>query len=128
GGREIAYLDSTKEVPDWGAMNCDVVVDCTGRAVTRPGAQAHLDRGARYVLVSAPSKTLQDCDAVLMAGINMDQFDPVRHHIISMASCTTNALAPVVKVLIENWGIQSGFFSTVHAYTGTQALVDQPMS
>lgn len=127
GGREIAYLDSSKELPDWAALGVDLVVDATGRAVTRVGAQAHLDRGARRVLVSAPSKSLQDCDAVLLPGINLDQFDPREHRIVSMASCTTNALAPVVKVIHEQLGIQTGFFSTVHAYTNTQSLTDQPM-
>ncbi|HEX5156255.1 MAG TPA: glyceraldehyde 3-phosphate dehydrogenase NAD-binding domain-containing protein [Ktedonobacterales bacterium] len=127
GGREIAYLDSSKEVPDWGAMGVDVVVDCTGRAVARSGAQTHLDRGAKRVLISAPSKTLQDCDAVLLPGINLDTFDPNEHKIVSMASCTTNALAPVVKVILEQFGIQYGLFSTIHAYTNTQSLTDQPM-
>lgn len=127
GGREIQFLDSTQSLPDWAALGVDLVVDCTGRATTRPVAQAHLDRGAGRVLVSAPSKSLQDCDAVLLPGINLDQFDPEQHRIISMASCTTNALAPVIKVLIENFGIKSGFFSTVHAYTNTQSLTDQPM-
>jgi glyceraldehyde 3-phosphate dehydrogenase (phosphorylating) len=127
GGREIPYLDSSKEVPDWGNLGVDVVVDCTGRAVTRSGAQTHLDRGAKRVLVSAPSKTLQDCDAVLLPGINLDTFDPDEHKIVSMASCTTNALAAVVKVMLERFGIQYGFFSTVHAYTNTQSLTDQPM-
>ena len=127
GGREILFFDTTKELPDWKALGVDLVIDCTGRATTRPGAQAHLDRGAKRVLVSAPSKTLQDCDAVLLPGINLDQFDPEKHKIISMASCTTNALAPVVKVVLENFGIQYGLFSTVHAYTNTQSLTDQPM-
>jgi glyceraldehyde 3-phosphate dehydrogenase (phosphorylating) len=103
------------------------VIDCTGRATTRPGAQAHLDAGAKCVLVSAPSKKVDDCDAVLLPGVNLDTFDPHRHKIVSMASCTTNALAPVVKVVIENFGIRYGLFSTVHAYTNTQALTDQPM-
>jgi glyceraldehyde 3-phosphate dehydrogenase len=127
GGREIPYFDAGQSLPDWAALGVDLVIDCTGRATVRAGAQAHLDRGARRVLVSAPSKTLQDADAVLLPGINAEQFDPERHRIISMASCTTNALAPVVKVLIENFGIKSGFFSTVHAYTNTQSLTDQPM-
>lgn len=128
GGREIAYYDSSKELPDWGALGVDLVVDCTGRATVRAGAQAHLDRGAKRVLVSAPSKSLQDCDAVLLPGINMEQYDPDQHHIISMGSCTTNALAPVVKVLQEGLGgIQSAFFSTVHSYTNSQSLTDQPM-
>jgi glyceraldehyde 3-phosphate dehydrogenase len=127
GGRDIKYLDSTQSLPDWAALGVDVVVDCTGRATTRAAAQAHLDRGAKRVLVSAASKTLQDCDAVLLPGINLDQFDSAKHRIVSMASCTTNALAPVIKVLIEAFGIKAGYFSTVHAYTNTQSLTDQPM-
>lgn len=127
GGRDILYIDSSKEIPDWKALGVDLVIDCTGRATTRPGAQAHLDRGAKRVLISAASKSVQDCDAVLLPGINLDTYDPDKHKIVSMASCTTNALAPVVKILQENWGIQSAFFSTVHAYTNTQALTDQPM-
>ena len=127
GGRSIQFFDTTKSLPDWAALGVDLVIDCTGRATTRAGAQAHLARGAKRVLVSAASKTLQDCDAVLLPGINFDQFDAEKHHIISMASCTTNALAPVVKVLLENFGIKAGFFSTVHAYTNTQSLTDQPM-
>jgi glyceraldehyde 3-phosphate dehydrogenase len=127
GGREIPFLDSSQSLPDWAALGVNLVVDCTGRATTRAAAQAHLERGAKRVLVSAASKTLQDCDAVLLPGINLEQFDPARHKIISLASCTTNALAPVVKVVMEAFGIQYGLFSTVHAYTNTQSLTDQPM-
>jgi glyceraldehyde 3-phosphate dehydrogenase len=127
GGREIRYLNSMKALPDWKALDVDLVIDCTGRASTRAGAQAHLDAGAKRVLVSAPSKTQADCDAVLLPGINLETFDPEKHKIVSMASCTTNALAPVVKVVIENFGIKSGLFSTIHAYTNTQSLTDQPM-
>ncbi|HEX5688716.1 MAG TPA: glyceraldehyde 3-phosphate dehydrogenase NAD-binding domain-containing protein, partial [Roseiflexaceae bacterium] len=85
GGREIAYYNSMQELPDWKALDIDLVVDCTGRATTRAGAQAHLDRGAKRVLVSAPSKSKEDADVFLLAGINMDQFDPQAHKIISMA-------------------------------------------
>lgn len=127
GGRHIAYFNSTQSLPDWNALGVDLVIDCTGRATTRAGAQAHLDRGAKRVLVSAPSKSLQDCDAVLLPGINLDTYDHEQHKIISMGSCTTNALAPVVKVLQENFGIESGFFSTIHSYTNSQSLTDQPM-
>jgi len=127
GGREIPYYDSMQSLPDWKALGVDLVIDCTGRATTRPGAQAHLDAGAKRVLVSAPSKKREDADAVLLPGINLETFDPEKHKIVSMASCTTNALAPVVKVVIENFGIQYGLFSTVHAYTNTQSLTDQPM-
>jgi glyceraldehyde 3-phosphate dehydrogenase (phosphorylating) len=127
GGREIPYVDSMKALPNWKALGADLVIDCTGRATTRAGAQAHLDGGAKRVLVSAPSKQRDDCDAVLLPGINLDTFDAEKHRIVSMASCTSNALAPVVKVVIENFGIRYGLFSTVHAYTNTQALTDQPM-
>ena len=127
GGRSIRYFDAMKELPDWAALGVDLVIDCTGRATTRAGAQAHLDRGAKRVLVSAPSKSRDDADVFLLPGINMEQYDATKHKIVSMASCTTNALAPVVKVIIEQFGIKSGLFSTVHAYTNTQSLTDQPM-
>ena len=127
GDKTISYYNAAKEIPDWGSLGVDLVVDCTGRATTRAGAQPHLDRGAKYVLVSAPSKTLADCDAVLLKGINLEQFDPKAHHIISMGSCTTNALAAPIKVILENFGIQYGLFSTVHSYINSQSLTDQPM-
>jgi glyceraldehyde 3-phosphate dehydrogenase len=127
GNRSIKYIDSSKELPDWSALGVDLVVDCTGRATTRAGAQAHLDRGAKRVLVSAPSKTRDDADVFLLAGINMEEFDPAKHQIVSMASCTTNALAPMVKVVLDTFGIKEGLFSTIHAYTNTQSLTDQPM-
>lgn len=96
-------------LPDWGKLEVDVAIECTGRAVTWAGAQPHLDQGARRVLISTVSKTQQDADAVLIPGINFDQFDPERHRIIAMGSCTTNALAPVVKVVREQWGLRHGF-------------------
>jgi glyceraldehyde 3-phosphate dehydrogenase len=127
GDATITWIDARSAAPDWKALGVDLVLDCSGRATTRAGAQAHLAAGARRVLVSAPSKTLEDCDAVLLPGINMDSYDPARHHIVNMASCTTNALAPVVKVLRDTVGIRDGFFTTVHAYTSSQSLTDQPM-
>jgi glyceraldehyde 3-phosphate dehydrogenase len=127
GGREIPYFNSKEALPDWRSLGVDLVVDCTGRATTRPAAQAHRNAGAKRVLISGPSKTLQDCDAVLLPGINLDQFDPENHRIISMASCTTNALAAVIKVVLENFGIQYGLFSGCHSYTNSQSLTDQPM-
>lgn len=127
GGRDIPYFNVKDSLPDWGALGVDLVVDCTGRATTRPIAQQHIDAGAKRVLVSGPSKSMQDCDAVLLPGINLDSYDPAKHKIVSMGSCTTNALAPVVKVLQDNFGIESGLFSTVHAYTNSQSLTDQPM-
>src|SRR5215213_5959740 len=127
GGREITYVNSQNELPDWAGLGVDLVIDCTGRATRRAGALAHLDRGAKRVLVSAPSKTREDADVFLLPGINLEQFDPAQHRIVSMASCTTNALAPVVKVVRDVAGISHGFFSTIHAYTNTQSLTDQPM-
>lgn len=127
GGREIPYVNAMQELPDWGALGVDLVVDCTGHATTRAGAQAHIDRGAKYVLISAPSKTLADCDAVLLKGINLEHFNPASHRIVSTGSCTTNALAAPIKVLLENFGIQYGLFTTVHSYTNSQSLTDQPM-
>lgn len=126
-GEAISYYNSRDELPNWDALGVDLVVECTGRATTRAGAEEHLKNGAKRVLVSGPSKTLADCDAVLLPGINIDSYDADKHHIISMGSCTTNALAPVVKVLRETVGIKLGLFSTVHAYTNTQSLTDQPM-
>lgn len=127
GGRDITYFNSMDELPDWKALGVDLVIDCTGRATTREGAQAHIDRGAKHVLVSAASKTREDADAFLLPGVNLDEYDPDTHKIVSMASCTTNSLATVVKILREQFDLQHGFFTTVHAYTNTQALTDQPM-
>jgi glyceraldehyde 3-phosphate dehydrogenase len=102
GGREIPYFDVSRGLPDWHTLDVDVVIECSGRATTRDRAQHHLNHGAKHVLVSAPSKTLADTDAVLLPGINLHTFDPERHRVISMGSCTTNALAPVVKVIREH--------------------------
>src|SRR5690606_10644102 len=92
GEREIRYFDVQKELPDWKALGVDLVIDCTGRATTRAGAEAHFARGARRVLVSAPSKSRDDCDAFLLPGINLDAFDRERHRIVSMASCSSNTV------------------------------------
>ncbi len=127
GGSPVPYFNSAQEIPNWGDLGIDLVVDCSGRSTTRAAAQLHLDRGAKRVLVSAPPKTLADCDAVLLRGINLEDFDPGRHRIISTGSCTTNGLAPVVKVIREHFGIQYGLFSTVHSYTNSQTLTDQPL-
>ncbi len=126
-GSEVNYYKTKDSLPPWGELGVDVVVDCTGRATQRDFAQPHLDRGAKRVLVSAPSKDRKDCDVLLLRGINENQYDQAKHQVVSMASCTTNALAPVVKVLRETCGIKHGLFSTIHAYTNTQALTDQPM-
>jgi len=107
----------------WGDLGIDVVIESTGVFTKREGASKHLDAGARRVIVSAPSG---DCDGTFVVGVNDDLFDPETHHIVSNASCTTNCLAPMVKVLDDAFGVESGMITTVHAYTGDQSIVDGP--
>ena len=107
----------------WDDAGVDVVVEATGRFRTRETAAAHLRAGASRVVVSAPCK---GADATIVLGVNETDFDPDRHLIVSNASCTTNCLAPMVRVLDDTFGFEQGFISTVHAYTGDQVLVDAP--
>ncbi|HXG75322.1 MAG TPA: type I glyceraldehyde-3-phosphate dehydrogenase [Gaiellaceae bacterium] len=107
----------------WGDLGVDVVVESTGHFTDREGGQKHLDAGARKVLISAPAT---DPDITLVLGVNDDAYDPERHHIVSNASCTTNCVAPLAKVLHELGGIQSGFMTTIHAYTNDQVILDFP--
>ncbi len=107
----------------WGDLGVSVVVESTGHFRTRAAAAAHLIGGAERVVVSAPCK---DADATFVIGVNHHDFDPDRHHVVSNASCTTNCLVPMVKVLEDCFGIEQGLMTTVHAYTGDQALVDGP--
>ncbi len=107
----------------WGDLGVDVVLESTGHFTDREGGQKHLDAGARKVLVSAPAT---DPDITLVLGVNDDAYDPERHHIVSNASCTTNCVAPLAKVLHELGGIQSGFMTTIHAYTNDQVILDFP--
>jgi glyceraldehyde 3-phosphate dehydrogenase len=110
------------ELP-WSGLGVDVVLECTGRFRSRESAARHLEAGARKVVVSAPMK---DPDATVVLGVNFDAYDPERHDVISNASCTTNCLAPVAKLLTESVGIRHGLMTTVHAYTADQQLVDLP--
>jgi glyceraldehyde 3-phosphate dehydrogenase len=108
----------------WSELEVDVVLECTGRFRTHDEAAKHLDAGARKVIVSAPMK---DAHTTIVLGVNFPEaYDPDRHAVISNASCTTNCLAPVAKVLHETVGIRHGLMTTVHAYTGDQRLVDTP--
>jgi len=107
----------------WGDLGVSVVVESTGHFRTRATAAAHLTGGAQRVVVSAPCK---DADGTFVIGVNDDEFDPAVHHVVSNASCTTNCLVPMIKVLQDRFGIEQGFITTVHAYTGDQALVDGP--
>jgi glyceraldehyde 3-phosphate dehydrogenase len=108
----------------WEELDVDVVLECTGRFRTRDAAAGHLEAGASKVVVSAPMK---DPDSTVVLGVNFDEaYDPDRHDVISNASCTTNCLAPVAKVLSETVGIRHGLMTTIHAYTADQQLVDLP--
>ena len=107
----------------WGELGIDVVVESTGRFTNAKDARKHLDAGAKRVLVSAPAK---GADVTIARGVNSEAYDPERHRIISNASCTTNALAPIAQVLNDLAGIEQGFMMTAHAYTGDQSLVDGP--
>lgn len=107
----------------WGDLAVDIVAECTGIFRDREGATKHLTAGARKVIISAPAG---DPDITIVMGVNSQQYDPRQHHIISNASCTTNCLAPVAKVLLENFGLSSGLMTTIHSYTGDQRLLDFP--
>jgi len=107
----------------WSDAGVDIVAECTGLFRDRETASKHLTAGARKVIISAPAK---EPDITIVMGVNSNKYDPGQHHIISNASCTTNCLAPVCKVLLENFGIRSGLMTTVHAYTGDQRLLDFP--
>jgi glyceraldehyde 3-phosphate dehydrogenase len=122
GTRRIALFaePDPKHLP-WRDLGIDVVIESTGRNTSRAKAAAHLEAGALRVVISAPSP---DADATLVVGVNEELFDPLHDLVISNASCTTNCLAVLVKVLDDAFGIEDGFMTTVHAYTGDQRLVD----
>ncbi len=123
-GRRIkVYANPNPEELPWGELDVDVVLESTGRFRDREGAGKHLKAGAKRVVISAPAK---EPDATFVMGVNHKEYDPEKHRIVSNASCTTNCLAPVAKVLFENFGIVSGFLTTVHSYTMDQRLLDAP--
>jgi glyceraldehyde 3-phosphate dehydrogenase len=107
----------------WKAMGVDLVLEATGLFTAREKAAAHLQAGARKVIVSAPSK---GADATIAMGVNHRSYDPARHAVVSNASCTTNCLAPVVKVLHDGFGVERGWMTTIHAYTNDQRILDLP--
>jgi glyceraldehyde 3-phosphate dehydrogenase len=119
---EITQVKDPGEIP-WRKLGVDVVVESTGLFTEKDKAAKHLAAGARKVLISAPGK---DVDVTLVLGVNMEMYDKAKHNVISMASCTTGSLAPPVKVLNDNFGIEKGMMTTVHAYTGDQKLIDMP--
>jgi glyceraldehyde 3-phosphate dehydrogenase len=109
----------------WKQMGVEVVLECTGLFTDAEKAKAHITAGAKKVLISAPAKGE---DITIAMGINDDKYDPSKHHIISNASCTTNCLAPMAKVIHEKFGIKEGSMTTIHSYTGDQRLLDAPHS
>ncbi len=124
GGKSVA-VTSIKDPAAlaWKDFGVDIVAECTGLFRDYENASKHLTAGARKVIISAPA---QKPDVTIVMGVNSNQYDPKHHHIISNASCTTNCLAPVAKVLLENFGIKRGLMTTIHSYTGDQRLLDFP--
>jgi glyceraldehyde 3-phosphate dehydrogenase len=124
GGEELKLLSvrDPAELP-WSDLGVDVVLESTGFFADREGAQKHLDAGAKKVLISAPAK---EPDLTVVLGVNDGDYDPEQHHIVSNASCTTNCVAPLAKVVDDLAGIESGYMTTIHAYTQDQMLQDAP--
>jgi glyceraldehyde 3-phosphate dehydrogenase (phosphorylating) len=123
-GKEISVLvETSPEKLPWRDMNIDVVIEGTGRFTEKATAGKHLDAGAKWVIITAPAK---DPDVTVCLGVNEDTFDPAQHKIISNASCTTNCLAPVAKVLQDAFGIVRGLMTTIHSYTNDQRILDLP--
>ena len=123
-GREIkvSAIKEPEKLP-WKELGVTVVLESTGRFTDRDGAAKHLAAGAKKVIISAPAK---GDDITIVMGVNHLKYDPAKHHIISNASCTTNCLVPVVKVVLDNWGFVHGFMTTVHSYTNDQQILDLP--
>lgn len=117
--KSLSILDQNK-LP-WKELGIDVVIECTGKFTDKELAMSHIKCGAKKVIISAPGK---NCDGTFVLGVNFDKYDKAKHHIISMASCTTGSLAPTVKVLDEAFGIKQGFMTTCHAYTMDQRVLD----
>ena len=117
----ITHMKDPKELP-WKDLDIDIVLECTGLFRGREDAQKHRDAGAKKVIISAPTES---ADLTIVLGVNESQYDPKKHHIISNASCTTNSLAPALKVLNDAFGLDYAMVTTVHAYTSSQALVDK---
>ena len=123
-GRKIAFGAAREPSGlDWAAYDVEIVIESTGKFRTREAAAAHLTAGAQRVIISAPGKGV---DATIVLGVNDDIYDPENHRVISNASCTTNCVAPMVKVLHDAFGVAHGFMTTVHAYTNDQNVLDAP--
>lgn len=127
GDRIRVYAEKDPSMLPWGSLNIDVVVEATGVFRSRDKINKHLEAGARKVILTVPAKTSDDVDATIVLGVNNEVLSP-DHKILSNASCTTNCLAPVAKVLHERFGIEHGLMNTIHAYTNDQIILDSPHS
>lgn len=123
-GDEIkVFAEKDPAALPWGDLGVDIVIESTGRFTNKADAEKHITAGAKKVIISAPAKNE---DITIVLGVNEDKYDPASHHVVSNASCTTNCLAPVVKVLLDEFGFRRGLMTTVHAYTNDQNILDLP--
>lgn len=123
-GKEVkVYAEKDPSCLPWKELGVDIVIESTGRFTDAQKAKAHLNAGAKKVIISAPAKGE---DITIVMGVNEEKYDPQEHHILSNASCTTNCLAPMIKVLHDEYGIQEGLMTTVHSYTNDQSILDFP--
>ncbi len=123
GGQKIAIVDERDPAKlPWAEMGIDIVLECTGHFTDRDGAAKHLEAGAKKVIISAPGKNV---DLTVVLGVNESWYKPEEHHVLSNASCTTNSLAPAMKVLEERFGVESAHITTTHAYTSSQVTIDR---
>ncbi len=123
GDKKVAIIRESggPEKIGWGDLGVDIVIECTGKFRKKSEAEGHISAGAKKVIIAAPGK---DVDATIVLGVNEDVYDPKTHHVISNASCTTNCLAPIVKVLNDSFGIERGLMTTIHSYTMDQRILD----
>ncbi len=119
---KVLKVKEPKELP-WGTLGIEYIVESTGLFTDKEKAKGHIEAGAKKVIISAPAKNE---DITIVMGVNHDKYDPKNHNVISNASCTTNCLAPVVKVLLDNFGIENGLMTTIHSYTNDQPILDLP--
>lgn len=124
GGKEIKVLSERDPANlAWGDLGVEIVIESTGRFTNREDANKHIEAGAKKVIISAPAK---NDDLTIVLGVNDDKYEPENHHIVTNASCTTNCLAPLAKVLHDNFGIKRGLMTTIHSYTNDQQILDLP--
>src|SRR5213082_923019 len=117
---KVSAIKEPEKLP-WKALGVDLVLESTGRFTDRPDADKHLAAGAKKVVISAPAKGE---DITIVMGVNHQKYDPAKHHVLSNASCTTNCLVPVVKVVLDTWGFRHGYMTTIHSYTNDQQILD----